>query len=169
VRTVLVVVVMFLLGIAAQGAVVHTVAPMAVVPDCIAILVVLLAVKKRSAAGAVGAFLLGLGGDLASARYLGPNAAGSVLAYCFAVAIANRVYTERGVSLALLTVVCSVVKTAAALLMVFLHTKLDIFSADVLNGVVLEAVLSGALAPMVVRIARIDRTSLTHAPFLPLR
>jgi rod shape-determining protein MreD len=166
---VLIVIVLFLLGIAAQGAVLHTVAPTAVVPDCIAILVVLLGVKKRSAAGSFGAFLLGLGGDFASGRFLGPSAAGCVLAYCLAVAVANRVYTERGVSLALLTVVCSFVKTATALLMVFLHTKLDIFTVNVLNGIVFEAALTGVLAPMVARIARMDRTPNSLSPFFVLR
>ncbi len=70
-----------LIGLTIQASVVHTSAPAAVAPDFILILTVAIALFYHSPGGALGAFLLGMLADFASAQYVGPNAAGCVVSF----------------------------------------------------------------------------------------
>ena len=65
-----------------QGTLIKPLSPSAIAPDFILMFVVFLALYHPTAVGMVGAFLLGCAGDFASGEFVGPNAAGCVVAFC---------------------------------------------------------------------------------------
>jgi rod shape-determining protein MreD len=152
VRTVLVFFAAFVLGLLIQATVVHAIVPAAIAPDFIAMLVLFLALRYRHSWGVTGAFLLGAGSDFASARFLGPGAAGSVIGFLICAGIANHVYAERALLLALLGFLCSLAKNAAALLLVALYVRNEILTVN--SGMTLlgEALITAVLTPLVVRL-----------------
>ena len=142
----------FILGLVIQATVFHTMFPASIAPDFLLILVFSLALNDRSALGAVGAFFLGLGGDFASARFVGPTAAGMVVAYCVIVACANHVYAERGPAVVIITFLASLVKSAVYALMLAVYTSVDVLTQHVLLLVFGEALVTALLAPLVLKL-----------------
>lgn len=142
----------FLIGLFVQATLVHSFESAWVAPDFILILVVYLGLHHKSPAGAVGAFVLGLGADFAEARFVGPNAAGAVLAFCLTVEISNRIYAEKGPATVLVTVVASATKLVAYALMLMLYTKTNVFSGPFAWTVVKEIVLTALFAPLVMKL-----------------
>ncbi len=144
-----------LLGLFIQSSVIRSSFPAAPVPDFLLILVIAVSRHFHTPLGAVGAFALGLLADFGSAQYLGPNAAGSVVAFYIVGLIANRVYADRAPALFIITFLCSLAKSAIAILFFELYLKDFVLPAGSLRIVLYEALFSGLLAPIVLRLLRV--------------
>jgi len=117
--------------------------------------VVVVSLKFRTVGGVIGVFLLGLLADFASGQFIGPNAAGSIVVFGLVGAIATRVYADRSTALMVIVFICSLAKSSALLLMYlfFLQGALgEYLQTVVLKTLVLEAVLSAAVAPIVLKL-----------------
>ena len=143
-----------LLGLAVQATLIHSLLPTMAAPDFIVILAFYLGITHKSAGGAVGAFLLGLAGDFATAKFIGPNAAGCVLAFSFVVLLSNRIYAERGPALIVVSFLASVVKSIAALVMIYLYTQATFAPGEVFRTLLWEALFTALVAPLVLRFFR---------------
>ncbi len=144
-------------GLWVQASIVHTSYPSAVAPDIVLVLVVTLAMRHASVYALAGGFVLGLAADFASAQFIGPNAAGSVVAFCVAVLIASKVYADKAVAVCIVAFVCSLAKSAVVLSMLAIHAShlvetSELIRIEVLKVVLLEAVLNALLAPIVARL-----------------
>lgn len=144
-----------LIGLLINATIFHTTFPSSTAPDFILILTVALAFYYPEKGGLILAFLLGLFADFASAQYLGPNAAGSVIAFCFVGLIANRIYADKFFAVMIITFVCSLAKLLTMLLMyyVYLLESFDSF-LPLLKTVFFEAALTALFAPLVLKILR---------------
>lgn len=120
------------------------------VPDALLVLSVFVAFRSPSASGLLVAFLLGLMGDCASARFLGPNAAGCMAGFLVTVALSRWVLADHGAGLFGLTALASLVKSVVVL--VFIRAYFPIHESIVLiaGRVLAEALLSSILAVVVV-------------------
>ena len=143
-----------LIGLTIQASVVHTSAPAAVAPDFILILTVAIALFYHSPGGALGAFLLGMLADFASAQYVGPNAAGCVVSFVLVGLIANRVYADKVFAVFIIAYVCSLAKNMTALAMYAFYVPEFTFPQGIFRTMLLEALLSAVLAPIVLRMLR---------------
>ncbi|GEM_PF-5494762 len=151
-RTVLIFSFACLLGLLIQATLVHAIFPSAVAPDFILILVVFLGLKHNSVLGVVGAFVLGVAADLASGQFIGPNAAGCVVAFALVLVVSKKVYAEHVIAVMFLTALCSCAKGLTMALMFLNYLKLDFFSADTLQLVLSESALSGLVSPLVIKL-----------------
>jgi rod shape-determining protein MreD len=122
----------------------------AVGPDFLVILVVILAVSYPNAGGVLGAFCLGLIYDLGSGQFLGPNAAGSVIAFLVAAGISRKMYAERIAGLAIVVLVCSLAKSTTFALMLSAFIESDLIKPYTLQVIMMEACFSALVAPFVV-------------------
>ena len=112
-----------LIGLLIQSTFIHSSFPAAAAPDFILILVIAVSRQFHTPGGALGAFCLGLLADFASAEYLGPNAAGSVVTFYCVGLIANRVYADRAPAVFIMAFLCSLAKSCVAILMFYLYVK----------------------------------------------
>lgn len=148
IRVIAVFTVTALLGLATNASLIHSTAPFAIAPDFILILAVILGFYQQNAGGVVGAFLLGLMADFGSAQYIGPNAAGCIVAFRLVGLIANRIYAEKAVAVFIIVFICSVVKSAGYLTVVYLYAS-TIGSEDLVQIILYEALFTGLAAPLV--------------------
>lgn len=143
-----------LIGLTIQASMIHTSSPAAVAPDLILVLTVAIALFYHSPGGAIGAFLLGLLADFASAQYLGPNAAGCVIAFCLVGLIANRVYADKLFAVFIIVFVCSIAKSLVTLSVYEFYLPEFALPEGVFRTMALEALFSAVLAPFVLRLLR---------------
>lgn len=160
-RVVAVFVVSAFIGLLINATLVHSSFPGSIAPDFILILSVAISFFYHTPLGVVGAFLLGIAADLASGLYIGPNAAGCVVAFCLVGMIANRVYADKIVAVFIITSICSVAKSFTFLLLVFLYVPDRVLPEDILRLVLAEALLSGLVAPLVLRAIRGNALSMS--------
>lgn len=139
-------------GLFIQGGIIKSALPAAVAPDMIVVLVATIGLRFRSVPGLLGAFCLGLLEDFASGQYLGPNAAGVVIAFLLSGLIANRVYADKGVALFFIVVFCSLAKALTRLSMLLMYVGTVRPDQDALWTIVFEALLSGVCAPIIVKL-----------------
>ena len=144
-----------LLGLFIQSNLIRSSFPAAPVPDFILILVIAVSRYFHTPLGAIGAFALGLLADFGSAQYLGPNAAGCVVAFYIVGLIANRVYADRGPAVFIITFFCSIAKSAVAILMFELYLKDFVLPEGTLRMVLYEALFSALIGPFVLRLLRV--------------
>jgi rod shape-determining protein MreD len=144
-----------LLGIFVQSTMIHATMPSAAAPDIIVVLVVIIALQYRNISGVVGAFALGLLSDFASGQFVGPNAAAGVVVFGLVGAIASRVYADRSLAFMFIVFVCSLAKSATvgAMYLIYLSQYTNqIAQFSTLKVVVVEAVLTSLIAPVVLRL-----------------
>ena len=139
------------LGLYIQGTLIKAVAPAAIVPDFIVVLLIFLALNYPTLSGLVGAFVLGLAADFASAVFLGPNAAGAILCFGLTVFISKKIYAENFVALGMLTVLGSLVKTGTVVLLLALYAHVNAL-AGVVSYMFIEALLTGIVAPPTIKL-----------------
>lgn len=149
IRVIAVFTVTALLGLATNASLVHSTAPYAIAPDFILVLTVVLGFYQQNTVGVVGAFLLGLIADFGSAQFVGPNAAGCIVAFRLVGLIANRVYAEKAVAVFIIVFICSVVKSVAYLTVIYLYASTS-GGEDLAQIVLYEALFSGLVAPIVI-------------------
>lgn len=149
IRTILTYAFVCLLGLFIQGALIKSLFPSASAPDFLLVIVVVLALRHPQVAGLIGAFCVGLAGDFAAARFIGPNAAGSVVAFVLVMFFSTKVYAERGIALGMLTFFASIAKSVTQLLMLNLYVSVDLLTSEGIKIVFIEAVLSALVAPFV--------------------
>ena len=138
-----------LVGLFLQGSVLHGAVPSAPAPDIILTLIVMVGLYTRSVKGVLLAFALGLLADFASGQFLGPNAAGGVIAYLLVGTIARRVYAERGLAVVVIAFACSIVKSLTYLGMLLVYSQISQIGRETFYLVAAEAGLTGIVAPMV--------------------
>lgn len=147
-----------MIGLFISASVFHATFPAAVAPDFILILGVALAFYFPGKWGLLLAFSLGVLGDFASAQYLGPNAAGLVVAFCLVGMISNRLYADRFIALMILTFICSLAKslTIFSMYFVFLPDKRTIFY-PLFQTILLEALITAIMSPIVLALLRSNK------------
>jgi rod shape-determining protein MreD len=153
-----------ILGLIFQAVLVHGLVPSAIAPDFITVLVVYIGFHHRSPAGAVGAFALGVLEDSASGQFLGPNAAGAVIAFLVTVAVVEKVYAERTPALIGLVVFASLAKCFTVLGILAVYVRVNLFGPSAVWTMLAEALLSAAVAPLVVKVLQPSRQYSTVQP-----
>lgn len=129
-----------------------------VVPDIVLVLVVIVALLYPTVPGLFACFGLGLLADFATARYLGPNAAGCVVAFALAVTVSTKIYADRILGVAMISFICSIAKalTLLAMLAAFLNTVQPYAFAA--KTILLESLFTAVLAPPVVWLLGVGRS-----------
>ncbi len=149
-RTIFIFFMLSVAGVYIQSSFFPKVFPFSLSPDFILVLVVWIALFKEERSALLGAFFLGLLSDFASGLYLGPQAAGSVLACMLVQGVSRHVYADRFFSIAMVSGISSLVKQLAARILVLSFTGFQsIFdiSLYVLFG---QAALTAAVAPLII-------------------
>ncbi len=155
-----------LAGLIVQATLVHSISPYAVAPDFIVILALYLGLRVQSPAGVLGAFLLGVAGDFASAQFVGPTAAGAVVVYGLTVIVSSKIYAEHPFTMGLLALFCSIADSLTYMLMLAVYIDVDMLTAEVLRGIGLEALLTALIAPVVVKLLEASvRSSITQTKY----
>lgn len=154
IKQIIVFLLFFLVGLFFQATFIHSLAPAAIAPDIVLILIVSLALSYRSVPALVGSFLLGLGADFASGQFLGPSAAGAVVSFMLVVVIANKVYAQKVAAQSILTFLCSIAKSLTYITLIALYTNVSLFSKSTINLILLEALISALVAPIVISVLR---------------
>ncbi len=150
IRTILLFSIAFFIGIFFQATLIHSIFPDVVAPDVLVMLVVFLGLRSRTPWGAFGAFLIGLGGDFASAKFLGPFAAGSVAAFLGTVFLASHLFSEKGFTVGMTGAFASIVKNIVAALLLLLFTGENFFVLSSLRMLLLEALVTAIFCPFVI-------------------
>jgi len=151
-KTVLLFFVAFMCGIFIQATLLHSVLPDIVSPDLLIILTVFLGLRARNAMGAFGAFIIGLGADFASAKFLGPFAAGSVVAFAATVFVANHFFSEKWFTVSITALLASAAKNLTQALVLLAFTEINLFQWQYLSTALLECFLTAVCAPVVVKV-----------------
>lgn len=151
-KTILLFFIAFIFGIFIQATLLHSVLPDIVAPDLLMILSVFLGLRARNSTGAVGAFIIGLGADFASAKFLGPSAAGSVVAFAATVFVANHFFSEKWFTVLLTTLIASFAKILTQALVLAAFTEIDLFQFRFLSTALLESFLTAICAPIVIKL-----------------
>lgn len=119
-------------------------------PDFILILVVSLSFIYHNSFAVIIAFVLGIIGDVADGRFLGPNAAGCVIAYLIAVLLSTKLYTPRFSGQFFIVCLASCVKSTVNLFVVGLFLKTTL-SASLFMAIGIQALTTGLVAPLIIR------------------
>lgn len=151
-KTVLLFFVAFVCGIFIQATLLHSVLPDIVAPDLLVILSVFLGLRARNSTAAIGAFIIGLGADFASAKFLGPSAAGSVVAFAATVFVANHFFSEKWFTVLFTTLIASFAKNLTQALVLAAFTEINLFQWQFLTTALLESSLTAACAPIVIKL-----------------
>lgn len=158
IRTAVVFLVALILGLFVQATWVHYLAPSAIAPDFILILVVYIGLRHRNMWGALAAFALGIAGDLASARYIGPHAAGCVSAFFFVTVSSSHMFAEKDVVTGFLTFLASLVKSTVFVLMIHFYLSVPLSLRD--GWIIgMEAFITAIITPIVLRLLRPARST----------
>ena len=155
VKRALVFILAFFLGLVIQGAVIRSLLPSIPAPDFILVLVFYIALYFRTPWGVISAFGLGLAADAASGQFLGPQAAGCVVAFLVVLFFVDRIYAERGFAVVVVAFAASLGKSITCALLLCLYAKIDILTGMVMKTVLLEAIFSALLAPVLFWILRL--------------
>lgn len=162
IRLIIVFLVACFVGLFIQAALVHSSVPAAAAPDFILVLVVIIALNYQTVPGMLGAFCLGLLADFASGQFVGPNAAGAIVAFSFVGILASRVYADKGLAVMVITFLSSLAKSAVYALMHALYVNGatdELMQMKVFQLILLEALLSGLVAPIVIRLLSLTKPS----------
>ena len=144
-----------IVGLLINATIFHTTFPASAAPDFILILTVSLAFYYPEKEGLFLAFFLGILADCASAQYLGPNAAGAVVAFCVVGLIANRIYADKSFAVMIITFICSAAKMLTVLLMYSVYLSESVTPNLVIaKNIFLEAIITAFFAPLVLKILR---------------
>lgn len=142
------------LGLIISACVVHSTAATFVSPDFLLVLTVALSLHYHNPYGAIGAFFLGLLGDFASAQFVGPNAAGCVVAFSLVGIIANRVYADKTLAVMIITFLCSLAKSFTYLSVLNFYLTDYVLPDNFLRSAIVEGLISAAVAPLILRALR---------------
>ena len=141
------------LSIVLQSSVVTHALPCGFVPDLLLVVVLLASLRMEGGPSLILAFLSGLFQDFTSGKYIGPHAAGSVVAVYFLLIISRHIYADRFASLMLVCFMCTLVKQVVSYLVVFTFLGLESLT---LSGSILQiffiALISAFIAPLVSRL-----------------
>ena len=151
IRKIVVFLIAALIGLVIQAGFVHSLYPSAGAPDFILILVVLLAMRVQTPRGVLGAFCLGVLADFASGQFVGPNAAGCVVAFMLVVILTGKVYAERSLAVIFLTFVSSIAKSFTFVALLAVYANVVLIERNVLTLIFIEACLSAIVAPLVLK------------------
>jgi len=142
-----------LLGVFIQGSLFPKLLFFSAAPDFILILVVWVSLTYEDAAALLGSFLLGLLSDFASGIYIGPQAAGALLACVLIRAISKHVYADRFASVITVVILASIAKQAVARTIVLAFIGLQALDELGIGTFFFQAIFTGLIAPFVLRFA----------------
>ncbi len=157
IRAIIIFLLFALVGLFIQSSVIHDSFPSALAPDFILILVVHLGLRFRTVPGLFGSFALGLLADFASGQYVGPHAAGAIVAFCLSGIIANRVYAEKNFALMLIAFLCCLAKSMTFIALLLLYRGAIWSGHELVSSLLIEAALTGFLAPFMLAALRWTR------------
>jgi rod shape-determining protein MreD len=135
-------------GLFIQSSVIHSNFPGFIAPDFILLVVVIIGLQSPGVGGLFVSFLLGLFADVASGVYLGPQAAGCVIAFCLTIGIAKRVFAEQSFAVASICFWASLAKTSTYLLLLMFYVSPELLTRGSLTILLLEALLTALVAPV---------------------
>ncbi|MCC6220499.1 MAG: rod shape-determining protein MreD [Deltaproteobacteria bacterium] len=140
-------------GVVLQATIIHSLFPSAIGPDLLLTLVLYLALQSYNPFGLFVAFLLGVFGDFASGLFVGPNAAGFILAFHLAAFMSRKIYADHPVIVALIAFCASIVKFAGFAITLSLSAGINVTSGALMT-VLWEALSTAICAPIVMSILR---------------
>ena len=141
------------LSIVLQSSVVTHAMPAGFIPDLLLVVVLLASLRMENTMSLILAFSSGLFQDFTSGRYVGPHAAGSVVAVYFLIVISKHIYADRYASIALVCFLCAFLKQSVSYLVVmaFLGLRSLTFTALLLE-IFYIALTSALFSPLVSRL-----------------
>ena len=161
-RNFFVFVIILILGLSLNSTVFHYTNPSFIAPDIIVILSVIIAFYYPNVVGLFFAFILGLLADFASAKYLGPNAGGSVLAFALVGIIANRIYAEKMIAVGIIVFICCLAKSSFQYLMFYSYVKSEYIDyLYIFKIIFFESIVTGIFAPIIMKLLKV--TGVTHS------
>ena len=137
-------------GLFIQGTLLPAVSPWFVTPDIILILILVTGLYVRNVRGLFTAFILGLISDFASVQYVGPHAAGALVAYWVVIIISQKVYVEHFIGLIVLGFVASFCKLVVYTSIIAIYQGIDLPFMAGAKTVLLEALFTALLTPIFV-------------------
>ena len=139
-----------ILGLFIQGTLLPAVYPWFVTPDIILILILVIGLYVRNLRGLLAAFVLGVITDFANAQYVGPHAAGAIIAYWVVIIISQKVYVEHFLGLIVLGFVASFAKLVTYTSLIAIYQGIDLPFLTGVKTVLLEALITALLTPVFV-------------------
>ena len=134
------------------------------VPDLVLLVALTLALDFPCLRSLFVVFLLGLVGDAASGKYLGPSAGGMVAAYLLVHLFHSRVHSLGLVGLAVLACFCSLAKSVVSTRIVSYFSPQCGFDWNFAQQIMFEALATGIFAPAVINLLRsTTRSGLSYA------
>jgi rod shape-determining protein MreD len=118
-------------------------------PDILVIIGVFLGLHRHTVGGAVAAFVLGYLQDAVSGDTTGLNAFGMVVVYLLVYLTCRSLWVDNVVSKVVLVFLASCVKAVAVLTLSALFGAFDGEWAPALSGMLVNAAIAAALAPLV--------------------
>ncbi len=138
------------LSIVLQSSVVNRLMPRGFVPDFLLIVVLLASLRMDSVPSLFLAFFSGLLQDFTSGKYIGPHAAGSLVAVYFLLIVSRQIYADRYGSLALVCFLGVIVKQLVSLGVVLSFLGFDSVNiGSSILAILSVALISAIIAPVV--------------------
>ncbi|MCC6933756.1 MAG: hypothetical protein IT292_10995 [Deltaproteobacteria bacterium] len=137
------------LSIFLQGTLLPAVNPNFIVPDLLLILVLIVGLYFRSMGGLFSALLIGLVSDFAAAKYMGPEAAGSIAAFWVVIYISQKVYIEHFFGLMILGFIASFIDQLIYIGMVATYSAFETGYGKLFSVLLWQAFFTGLLTPLV--------------------
>lgn len=128
-----------------------TTSPYTITPDIILVLVCCVGLQIKNPKGALLAFLLGMMSDFASAKFVGPAAAGMVVAYFSVVAISANVFADRALAICGIVFIASLLKSFVYALFLFMYVQDYEFSFQVVQFIAIETLLNVIISPFLIK------------------
>jgi rod shape-determining protein MreD len=151
-RTVVAVVLATAIGLVLQSTALNAIPGGAPAPDILLILGVYLGLRRHSVAGAFGAFVLGYVQDSFSGTAVGLNAAAMCFVYITIYLTSRRLWVDNLVSKVVVVFLASLVKTVVVTVLSVVFVAWPPLSSAMMWTLLLQAMLSAACGPLVLRI-----------------
>jgi rod shape-determining protein MreD len=141
------------LGLLLQTTIMHSL-HLGAVPDLLLILCVHLGLYRHTMGGAIAAFMLGYLEDSISAGATGMNAAGMCMVFSAVYLTSRRLWVDNVISGVVLVFLASALKTVGVLALAAIFESLDGVWGALGRTVLLQSVLTAAVAPPILAILR---------------
>jgi len=158
-RTFAVLVVAIAVAVVLQTTILQALPYVTVVPDVLLVLCVYLGLYHHSVGGAVGAFILGYLEDSVSGSAAGLNAFAMSLIFLLIYLTSRRLWVENVVSQVVVVFLAALVKAAAVTSLLAVFASFQRGWSLVLGSLVLQGLLTAAVAPLIFALLRRTRRS----------
>ena len=153
-RAILSFAVVIVLGLFIEGTLLPAVNSYVVVPDILLALVVVLGLYFRALGGLLAALLVGLISDFSSAKYVGVEAAGAIMAFWVVVYISQKVYIEHFVGLVILGFIASLVEQLTYVAIIAPLDGFELSYGELFKFGLWQAAITAAFTPFIIYFIR---------------